>query len=50
MMNNEIIKIDLLISQALELQPDLDRVAEVKNFMERWKVLMLERLMARRDS
>ena len=33
-MNNEIIKIDLLISQALELQPDLDRVARSENFME----------------
>ena len=33
-MNNEIIKIDLLISQALELQPDLDRVARSENFIE----------------
>jgi hypothetical protein len=33
-MNNEIIKIDLLISQALELRPDLERVARAENFME----------------
>ena len=33
-MNNEIVKIDLLISQSLELQPDLDRVARAENFVE----------------
>lgn len=33
-MNNEIVKIDLLISQSLELQPDLDRVARSENFVE----------------
>ena len=33
-MNNDIIKIDLLISQALELRPDLDRVARAENFVE----------------
>ncbi len=33
-MNNEIIKIDLLISQALELAPDLERVARAENFIE----------------
>ena len=33
-MNNEIIKIDLLISQALELKPDVDRVARAENFVE----------------
>ena len=32
--NNEIIKIDLLISQALELKPDVDRVARAENFVE----------------
>ena len=33
-MNNDIIKIDLLISQALELKPDLERVARAENFVE----------------
>jgi hypothetical protein len=33
-MNNDIIKIDLLISQTLELRPDLDRVARSENFVE----------------
>ena len=33
-MNNDIIKIDLLISQALELRPDLERVARAENFVE----------------
>jgi hypothetical protein len=33
-MNNEIVKIDLLISQSLELQPALDRVARAENFVE----------------
>ena len=33
-MNNDIIKIDLLISQALELKPDLVRVARAENFVE----------------
>ena len=33
-MNNDIIKIDLLISQALELKPDLERVARDENFVE----------------
>jgi hypothetical protein len=33
-MKNEIVKIDLLISQSLELQPDLDRVARAENFVE----------------
>ena len=33
-MNNDIIKIDLLISQALELRPDLERVARAENFIE----------------
>ena len=32
--NNDIIKIDLLISQALELKPDLERVARAENFVE----------------
>ena len=33
-MNNDIIKIDLLISQHLELRPDLERVARAENFVE----------------
>jgi hypothetical protein len=33
-MNNDIIKIDLLISQTLELRPDLERVARSENFVE----------------
>ena len=33
-MHNDIIKIDLLISQALELRPDLERVARAENFVE----------------
>ena len=33
-MNNDIVKIDLLISQHLELKPDLERVARAENFVE----------------
>ena len=33
-MNNDIVKIDLLISQHLELKPDLERVARAVNFVE----------------
>jgi len=33
-MNNEIVKIDLMISQALELKPDVDRVERAENFVE----------------
>ena len=33
-MNNDIIKIDLLISQTLELRPDLGRAARSENFVE----------------
>tara|TARA_E500000178_G_scaffold314514_1_gene332830 strand:+ start:1752 stop:2045 length:294 start_codon:yes stop_codon:yes gene_type:complete len=33
-MNNDILKIDLLISQHLELKPDLERVARSENFVE----------------
>ena len=32
--NNDIVKIDLLISQHLELKPDLERVARAENFVE----------------
>ena len=37
-MNNEIIKIDLMISQALDLKPDTDRVARAENFAEEGKI------------
>jgi len=33
-MNNDILKIDLLISQHLDLKPDLERVARSENFVE----------------
>ena len=33
-MSNEMIKIDLLVSSALELRPDIDRVARAENFIE----------------
>ena len=33
-MNNDIVKIDILISQHLELKPDLERVARAENFVE----------------
>ena len=33
-MNNDILKIDLLVSSALELTPPLDRVARAENFIE----------------
>ena len=33
-MNIDIVKIDLLISQHLELKPDLERVARAENFVE----------------
>jgi uncharacterized membrane protein len=37
-MSNEMIKIDLLVSAALELRPDIDRVARAENFMEDGKI------------
>ena len=33
-MNNDILKIDLLVSSALELTPPIDRVAGAENFIE----------------
>jgi uncharacterized membrane protein len=39
-MSNEMMKIDLLISSALELKPDTDRIARAENFVEgeiNWK-------------
>ena len=32
-MNNDIVKIDLLISQHLELKPDLERVARAQKIL-----------------
>jgi len=37
-MSNEIVKIDLLVSSALDLSPDIDRVARAENFVEDGKV------------
>jgi len=37
-MSNEMVKIDLLVSAALELRPDIDRVARAENFVEDGKV------------
>lgn len=33
-MSNEMIKIDLLVSSALELKPDIERIARAENFIE----------------
>lgn len=37
-MSNEMVKIDLLVSSALELRPDIDRVARAENFIEDGKL------------
>ena len=37
-MSNEIIKIDLLVSSALGLTPDTDRIARAENFIEDGRV------------
>ena len=37
-MNNDMIKIDLIVSESLELRPDVDRVARAENFMEDGKI------------
>lgn len=37
-MSNEMIKIDLLVSSALELKPDIDRIARAENFVEDGKI------------
>ena len=42
-MSNEMIKIDMLVSSALELRPDIERVARAENFIED------EKIDARRD-
>ena len=38
MMNNDMIKIDLLVSSALGLRPDIDRIARTENFVEDGKI------------
>jgi hypothetical protein len=38
MMSNEMIKIDMLVSNALELRPDIERVARAENFIEDGKL------------
>jgi len=37
-MSNEMVKIDMLVSAALELRPDIDRIARAENFVEDGKV------------
>ena len=37
-MNNDILRIDLLVSSALELTPPIDRVARAENFVEDGKI------------
>ncbi len=37
-MSNEMVKIDLLVSAALDLRPDIDRVARAENFLEDGKL------------
>ena len=37
-MSNEMIKIDMLVSSALELRPDIDREARAENFIEDGKL------------
>ena len=37
-MSNEMIKIDMLVSSALELRPDIERIARAENFVEDGKV------------
>ena len=37
-MNNDIIRIDTSVSSALDLSPDLDRIARAENFVEDGKI------------
>jgi len=37
-MSNEMVKIDMLVSSALELRPDIERVARAENFIEDGKL------------
>ena len=38
MINNQMIKIDMLISTALELRPDIERMARAENYIEDGKL------------
>ena len=37
-MNNDMIKIDMLVSSALDLKPDIERIARAENFIEDKKI------------
>lgn len=37
-MSNEMVKIDLLVSSALQLRPDIERVSRAENFVEDGKL------------
>ena len=37
-MSNEMMKIDLLVSSALELKPDIERISRAENFVEDGKI------------
>ena len=37
-MSNEMIKIDTLVSNALSIRPDIERIARAENFVEDGKV------------
>ena len=37
-MNNDIIRIDTIVSSALNMPPDLDRIARAENFVEDGKI------------
>ena len=37
-MNNDIIRIDTIVSSALDIPPDLDRIARAENFVEDGKI------------
>ena len=37
-MNNDMIRIDVSVSSALDLSPDLDRIARAENFVEDCKI------------
>jgi len=37
-MSNELMKIDLIVSAALDIPPDLERVSRAENFVEDGKV------------
>ena len=37
-MSNEMVKIDLLVSSALDLKPDVERIARAENFIEDGKL------------